>query len=398
MTESLYSIEGVVQHYAWGGTEFLPELLHRPNPSAQPWAEYWMGAHAKGPATVAPRGGSLAELISRGPAQTLGAAVANRFADRLPFLFKVLDVKEMLSIQVHPTKAAAEEGFAREEASGPERSAPDRNYRDDNHKPELGVAVTDFYLLHGFRSAAEIAATLDEVPGWAELRAPFERGGVAELYAHVMRAEQSEIDRLLGPLADSLATGEFDRSQPAFWARRAVEQYTRDGHHDRGMFSIYWFNLVHLTPGQGIFQDAGIPHAYLEGVCIELMANSDNVLRGGLTPKHIDVPELLDKTRFAAVTPERLRPVTATAGWERYPTPAPDFALWRARPDGGTTIELPAEERPSILLLLSGEVGLGGTDVTLRETARTAFVPAGQSVTLAAQVDSIVYRATVGDL
>ena len=390
---TLYPFDGVIQHYAWGGYDYLPQLLDKPNPEQQPWAELWMGAHPKGPGQLRNSEHTLDEVIAREPATLLGTAVAERFGDRLPFLLKILDVREMLSIQVHPTKEAAEKGFAQEEREGPARDAPDRNYRDDNHKPELGIALTDFYLLHGFQSEAAIGKTLTTVPGWTELRAPFEAGGTKALYAHVMRADQAEIDRLLQPLVDRLADGNFTREDPDFWVRRAVEQYTRDGHHDRGIFSIYWFNLVHLQPGEGIFQDAGIPHAYLEGCCIELMANSDNVLRGGLTPKHIDVTELLDKTRFSPVTPDILHPEAAGPDWQTYPTPAADFKLLRSAPAAGTSLIVDTQAGAAILLLLEG--ALSGDGVALDEAARTTFIAAGSTLTLEAASDSTVFLATV---
>jgi mannose-6-phosphate isomerase len=394
-TSSALPFTGVVQHYAWGGHSFLPELLNQPAPQEEPWAELWMGTHAKGPGQLEDSEDSLRDRIERHPRQLLGEEVAHRFANRLPFLFKVLDVKDMLSIQVHPTKAAAEAGFAREEADGPPRDAPDRNYRDDNHKPELGVALTDFYLLHGFRPEADIRATLGQIAEWAELEEPLNKSGVRGLYAHIMQADQQEVDRLLQPLADRLASREdLRRDEPAFWAKRAVEQYSMDGHHDRGMFSIFWFNLVHLRPGTGIFQDAGIPHAYLEGVCIELMANSDNVLRGGLTPKHIDVPELMKHTRFEAVTPQILQPAEAGNGLMTYPTPAPDFALYRAALGKGEAVQLARFTGPVMALLVEGEASFGGG--RMNTDHRTTFFPAGNQDRLIATADSILFLATVG--
>ncbi|MCP9237335.1 mannose-6-phosphate isomerase, class I [Lewinella sp. JB7] len=388
----LYPFEGVIQHYAWGGHSYLPQLLHRDNPDREPWAELWMGAHAKGPAQLRNTDQTLDELIARQPRETLGEDVARRFDDRLPFLLKILDVREMLSIQVHPTKEAAEAGFAREERDGPARDAPDRNYRDDNHKPELGVALTDFYLLHGFRDQAEIERSLQEIPGWAELLPVLSNKGTEGLYAHVMAADTATVDRLLSPLVADLQERQYTRDRPRFWAKRAVEQYTKDGHHDRGMFSIFWFNLVKLSPGQGIFQDAGIPHAYLEGVCIELMANSDNVLRGGLTPKHIDVPELMDKTRFEPVQPHLLSPVDTGKSWAYYPTPAPDFRLWVARTTSGESLEIDTTGGAAILLLMEGELR-GQSSVS--EEARTVFIPAGCQTTFTAAKDSVTYLATV---
>ena len=392
---TIYPFTGTVQHYAWGGYEYLPNFLHRNNTAHEPWAELWMGAHEKGPAELAGESRTLDQLIEEAPRRVLGPQVAERFADRLPFLFKVLDVREMLSIQVHPTKQAAEKGFAAEEESGPPRDAPDRNYRDDNHKPELGVALSDFYLLHGFRGRQAIEHSLKEVAGWTELLPVLEQDGVEGLYAHIMNADQNTVNRLLEPLDRSLQNKEFDRGDPSFWAQRAFEQYTKDGNYDRGVFSVYWFNLVHLQPGEGIFQDAGIPHAYLEGACLELMANSDNVLRGGLTPKHIDVPELMKHTRFEEVLPDKLRPEKDADGWSRYPTPAPDFELSFCDLDSGDTLALATTEGPAILLLLRGSVRIGG-QTELSEAQRTAFLPAGQNAVLTADDRSRIFRATVG--
>ena len=392
---TLYPFDGVIQHYAWGGTSFLPELLGKANADQQPWAELWMGAHAKGPGQLRGSEHTLDEVIARSPEELLGRQVADRFDGKLPFLFKILDVREMLSIQVHPTKEAAERGFAREEREGPARDAPNRNYRDDNHKPELGVAVTDFYLLHGFRAQEAIAESLRSIPGWQPLVAILSSEGVRGLYAHVMHADQATVDGYLQPLVDRLAGGSYTRDQPDFWAQRAVEQYTRDGHHDRGMFSIYWFNLVQLRPGEGIFQDAGIPHAYLEGVCIELMANSDNVLRGGLTPKHIDVPELLDKTRFEAVTPDILQATVGARGWRTYPTPAPDFRLQQAVVPAGETLTVDTSSGAAIALLLAGSVA--GDGLALDERGRTCFIAAGAQLEVTATEATTLYLATVNE-
>ena len=381
------------QHYAWGGHDYLDNLIGRPV-TDEPTAELWLGDHPKGPATLTGGNGTLAEHIGADPARHLGPKTVAQFGERLPYLLKVLDVNRMLSIQVHPDKGTAEAGFAREEARGIARTAPDRNFRDDNHKPELGVAISDFYLLHGFKSPAAIRETLRTVPGWAGLETELDAGGVAGLYEYVMRADPDTLDRLLQPLIQSLEGTDPDRSDPAFWVRRAIAEYSHDGHHDRGMFSIYWFNLVHLRPGEAIFQDAGVPHAYLEGQCIELMANSDNVLRGGLTPKHIDVNELLLNTRFDAVVPERLVP-TELAGspWQTYKTPARDFALDFRLLEAGASLTLTPKPGPTILLLWEGEADLHEPRLALNTRQRAAFIPAGEQVTLKCKTDTVIYRA-----
>jgi mannose-6-phosphate isomerase len=392
-------INGVLQHYAWGGYKYLPQLLGQLNTDQQPVAEFWMGAHPKGPATISGTSKTLEKAIEAGPVDMLGEAVAHRFEGKLPFLFKVLDVREMLSIQVHPTKEAAEAGFAYEELHGPPINAPNRNYRDNNHKPELGVALTDFYLLHGFRPIAEIHRMCRYVPSWSQLIPILQKSGVEGLYRHVMEADQEYINQLLQPIVDGLGPKlDHGREYPAFWTHRAVERYSKDGHHDRGIFSLYWLNIVHLRPGEGIFQDAGIPHAYLQGVCIELMANSDNVLRGGLTPKHIDVPELLKHTSCEPVHPNILLPSDEDddGSWKHYYTPAPDFSLSVAELNGGGYLFVDTSEGPCILFLHKGSISGIRVDFELNRRQRTAFIPAGLRVDFQAEENTVVYRANVG--
>ncbi|MFK8162899.1 MAG: mannose-6-phosphate isomerase, class I [Lewinella sp.] len=392
-----FLISGVLQHYAWGGYDYIANLLGRQNPDQKPTAELWLGAHPRGAAQIIDSPLNLAEAIAADPIGLLGEEVASRFNNQLPFLFKVLDVREMLSIQVHPTKAAAEAGFAREEAAGIDRTAPHRNYRDDNHKPELGVALTDFYLLHGFKPKKDIQRLLRVIPGWEVLIPVLEEQGVPGLYEYVMSADQPTIDLLAKGAVDSLGPKSEDGKEGmAYWTHRAIEQYSKDGHHDRGIFSIWWMNIVHLHPGEAIFQDAGIPHAYLEGVCLELMANSDNVLRGGLTPKHIDVKELLTHTVTSPIKPALLLPNISNDNWERYPTPSPDFALYRAALRIGEDLEIDTTEGgPLILFLLEGK--LASPTITLTSRRRAAFVPAGQIINfLAYEKDTVVYRAGIG--
>jgi mannose-6-phosphate isomerase len=392
-------LDGVLQHYAWGGYKYLPQLLGQLNTTQQPVAELWMGAHPKGPSRISGTGKTLQTAIESRPVDMLGEAVAHRYSSKLPFLFKILDVRDMLSIQVHPNKEGAEAGFAHEEINGPEITAPNRNYRDDNHKPELGVALTDFYLLHGFRSLTEIHRMCRYVPGWSGLIAILQKSGVEGLYQHVMEADQTTVDGLLQPIIDGLGPKlDHGREYPAFWTHRAVERYSKDGHHDRGIFSLYWFNIVHLRPGEGIFQDAGTPHAYLQGTCIELMANSDNVLRGGLTPKHIDVPELLKHISCEPVYPKILNPNDGEEGtvWKHYPTPAPDFSLSVAEQKEDDYLSVDTTSGPSILFLHKGSISGEREDFELNRRQRIAFIPAGLRINFEVGEDTVIYRAEVG--
>ena len=357
---AVYRLRGCVQHYAWGGTQYLPDLLQSENPQQEPWAEYWLGIHPKGPAQVLlPEGEMrLDEFLDQHP-EILQGGVSSEFA-RLPFLLKILDVRSMLSIQLHPNRERARAGYEREEALGIPRLAPHRSYKDENHKPEVMVALSDFWLLHGFRAEAEIKQTLEEIPAWQSLQSVMEEGGIPALYRTVMEASQSEIDAWLKPLYEDLRQrNDLSENQAEYWAWQAFEQYTRDGHFDRGIFSIYWFNLVKVKAGEGIFQDAGVPHAYLRGVNVELMANSDNVLRGGLTPKHIDVPELLANIHAESVHPQIISGEELATGVRQYPVPVPDFQLSRVLITPGQQISL-QNPRAAITLVLAGKIEING--------------------------------------
>lgn len=330
----LLALRGAIRHSDWGGTAFIPSLLNIENKEQRPFAELWIGAHHTDPSQVQFDNFEIGldQLIEKAPQQILGKPVIEKFGPRLPYLFKVLDAREMLSIQVHPSKTQADEGFARENAASIPMSAPNRNYKDDNHKPEVHVALTDFWMLHGFRPGKEIEKLITEIPEFQELKSDYAQHGLRGLYETVMTMEHSRVSRILEKLLQRLRpryeAGELNKDQPSFWAVRAADNFPLpDGHRDRGIFSIYLLNLLHLEPGQGTFQDASVPHAYLLGTTIELMANSDNVLRGGLTRKHIAVEELLNTLRFEAGRPEILTG-TAVSSTERiYQTPSPDFQL-----------------------------------------------------------------------
>lgn len=394
---NLLPLKGTLQHYAWGGRTYLPKLLGQP-PSDQPCAELWMGDHPRGMAQVQTDEGllPLGELLQQHP-EYLGTASVEQFGPRLPFLFKVLDVEEMLSIQSHPTKEQALAGFAEENELGIPLDAPHRNFKDDNHKPEAMVALTEFWLLHGFRTAEQIRSLLSEVPEFQALQAPFERSGIYLLYKTIMEWPQEVVDAHLRPLAERLRLAEgLTPSSPDFWAARAFEQYPgQDGQgYDRGVFSIYLLNLVGLLPGQGIYQGAGIPHAYLQGVNVELMANSDNVFRGGLTPKHVDVPQLLKHLSFEPVVPKVIQGEPQSAAEWAYPTPAEDFQLSRIALPEGASYESPAAATAQIALLLSGEAELSTGQVFRRGEA--FFVPAGTAYRLTARREVAIYRASAG--
>ncbi|HEU0228862.1 MAG TPA: mannose-6-phosphate isomerase, class I [Arachidicoccus soli] len=329
--DTIFLLKGKVQNYAWGGTDFIAQLLNLENKEKKPIAEYWMGAHPSASSTIFMNNEevSLNEIINKNPDKYIGAKVNQKFGE-LPYLFKILDVKEMLSIQVHPSKTEAEKGFDAEEEAGILITDTKRNYKDRNHKPEVMVALSEFWLLHGFLTRERLSAVLQSIPEFQTLIPIFEKDGYKALYREVMEMPQSEVDKLLEPLVQrELKSQTNDKSQPGFWVTKLYKNHSGDKFEkiDRGIFSIYLFNIVKAMPGDAVFQGAGVPHAYLEGQNVELMANSDNVLRGGLTPKHVDVPELLKHTTFEGIIPSIMQGEVMENKEKNYPCPIPDFGI-----------------------------------------------------------------------
>ncbi|MFT4023022.1 MAG: mannose-6-phosphate isomerase, class I [Flavihumibacter sp.] len=393
----VFALEGKVQHYQWGGFTFLPALLSKENVHRQPFAEYWLGAHAQAPAVIA--GGTDLHRLLTGNPSLLGHAVAAQFG-RLPYLLKILDVKDMLSIQLHPTRPEAVKGFAAENAAGIPLSASHRNYKDDNHKPEVMVALGDFYLLHGFRPVYAMKQILQSVPELQFLLPVFGEGDYQRLYATVMELPAASVNDHLQPLLDRIVplynSNSLSKDNPDFWAARAALTFNQGGQIDRGIFSVYLLNLVYLGKGEGIFQDAGILHAYLEGQNVELMANSDNVLRGGLTPKHIDVPELMKHVRFEPVIPAPLQPTPVNAHESAYITPAPDFELHIIQLGAADSYHLEAKTT-DILIVLAGDLVAAEGDLPGIACAKgdSLLLLDGAGLRLQSAEGATIFKATV---
>ncbi|EBA5292596.1 mannose-6-phosphate isomerase, partial [Salmonella enterica] len=281
-----------VQNYAWGSKTALTELYGIANPQQQPMAELWMGAHPKSSSRITTANGetvSLRDAIEKNKTAMLGEAVANRFGE-LPFLFKVLCAAQPLSIQVHPNKRNSEIGFAKENAAGIPMDAAERNYKDPNHKPELVFALTPFLAMNAFREFSDIVSLLQPVAGAHSAIAHFLQAPNAErlsqLFASLLNMQGEEKTRALAVLKAALNSQQGEPWQTI----RVISEYYPD---DSGLFSPLLLNVVKLNPGEAMFLFAETPHAYLQGVALEVMANSDNVLRAGLTPKYIDIPELV---------------------------------------------------------------------------------------------------------
>lgn len=395
--QKIFPLRGAVQHYDWGGFDFIPDLIGKDNPEQKPYAELWMGAHLLAPSQIVQQNSSVSldKFILQSPKVALGEKVIQHFGNSLPYLFKVLDVREMLSIQAHPTKAQAEQGFKRENDQGIPLNAPNRTYRDNNHKPEIMVALTDFWLLHGFRPIVDIERAFQEIPEFAPLAPFFKDRDLQRLYRSVMEIPQSDVDDLLEPLLERLAKEEpTDQKSPDYWALRAAQDHPRkDGGFDRGIFSIYLLNIVHLFPGEGIYQGAGVPHAYMDGVNVELMSSSDNVFRGGLTTKHMDVPELLKSLVFESVTPQILQGEQISATERVYFTPAPDFELSEITISESEVHTNPNVYAPEIFIVLDGEADVNQTETFNR--GEIFLVLPGASYEISAREPTILYKATV---
>jgi len=378
MSPPVLVLENPIQNYAWGSRTAIAELLGRPTPSERPEAELWIGAHPKAPSRIAePAGlGTLDAAIQDDPVGLLGADVCDRFGNELPFLFKVLAAAEPLSIQAHPNQEQARGGWNRENAEGIPLDAPRRNYRDPNHKPELVCALTPFVALKGFRPLDETVRALEPLarPELKDVLGRLARESNATalraLFARLMTLEPEERAPILKRAAAEAARRSSD---PAWrWVKRLLEKYPQD----LGALAPLYLNLVALEPGEALFLAAGELHAYLEGTALEIMANSDNVLRGGLTPKHVDVQELMATLVFEAQEAAVLKPEAPGPGESSFVTPAREFELGFVELTPGRAF-LAAGGRLEILLQLSGSTRLKADG---RETAldqgRTVLVPA----------------------
>jgi mannose-6-phosphate isomerase len=395
-------ISGKVLHYAWGGYYYIPKLLNIPVKKGETYAEFWLGAHDRGSAELKSsleNPVSLRDYIESFPNQTLGEKVAVTYG-RLPYLLKVLDVKDMLSIQVHPTKEDAQVAYDAENERGIELVSPLRNFKDNNHKPELMLALSEFWLLHGFKMPKALQQILRKIPELHFLVPIFGGENYKKLYRHVMEMPQMQVDRHLKTLLDRIIphyqAGKLNKDDEDFWAARAALSYSKDGRIDRGIFSIYFLNLLHLQPGQAIFQDAGLPHAYLEGQNVEIMSNSDNVLRGGLTPKHVDVPELLKHVRFESTIPKIISGRPEKSQRIVYPTPARDFELSRLEILKDRSASL-LSHSIEIFLVFSGSVEVSENNANSFERnkgeAWVSFDQAGFEIR--ALEDAVIYQASI---
>ena len=373
----MQKLNNSLQNYAWGSKTALTELYGIANPQGLPMAELWMGAHPKSPSTVEINGvtRSLRDVINDDQASVLGKAVADRFGE-LPFLFKVLCADQALSIQVHPSKSAAEAGFARENAAGIPLSAAERNYKDANHKPELVYALTPFQAMNGFREMHELVSLLEPVAGAHPQIAHFlenaNEASLAKLFATLLSLKGDAKSLALGVLKSALNSREGEPWQ-------TIKLIAHDYPDDTGLFSPLLLNVITLQPGQAMFLFAETPHAYLKGVALEVMANSDNVLRAGLTPKFIDIPELMANLKFEAKPAATLLTQPKQQGDTlNFPIPVEDFAF--AIHALSATPQSLAQQSAALLFCIEGQavVEKSGEQLVLKP-GESCFIAASES-------------------
>ncbi len=385
---SIAKLHNPIQTYAWGSRTGMADFLGWPSPAAEPQAELWMGAHPRAPSEVEIDGRrvSLGEVIADHPRQVLGAA-AERFGGRLPFLFKVLAAGRALSIQAHPDLRQAADGYRREDALGIARDAAERNYRDANHKPEVLCAVTPFAALRGFRPPAAIRDRMRRL-GLLELlpeaREALAAGDLGRFFKAYMSLPPARLDGVL-----ARATGSAGDDRAGFWVRKLERQFPGD----RGVLAPLFLHLLELAPGEAIFTGPGVLHSYLEGVGIELMANSDNVVRGGLTVKHVDLRELLRLLRFES-SPPRLLASSTAGGARHFETVAGEFALAVLEVTPEAACQAPGGE-VEILLCARGEGTIRSTGDPLAFSRGDSLLVPAAAGSYRIEGSTTLYRAGV---
>lgn len=391
-------MKNTIQEYAWGSVDAIAELLGMDNTEGKPLAELWMGAHRRGPSLLIDGDDeiSIREYINKDQESILGKETARKYGG-LPFLFKVLAAGSPLSIQVHPDKKQAEEGFVRENNERIPLDAFNRNYKDNNHKPEIICALTEFWAMRGFRREEEILARFEalDIPVFRNtvetLRAESGSSHAIESFFNALISLEGGKKRtFIRELREAVLQKKGAEYQ---WVLRLLEKYPDDA----AAAAPLYLNLVKLMPGQAMYLDAGELHAYLDGLGMELMASSDNVLRGGLTPKYIDRDELKKIVKFEGMEPEILTARAAGGNLEVYSTPSHEFELSRIVLSLNKNSYKPSlENKVQILFITEGavEVQMNGEKTLKAVRGESLFVPSGAD-SWKIEGEAVLYRASI---
>ena len=438
----IHRLAPLVQQYPWGSAEYIPRFLGVENPAQEPWAELWMGAHPRAPSRLVGHKENLLQWIAADPERVLGKKILERYGTNLPFLFKLLAAAEPLSIQCHPNREQAEEGYKRENDAGIPLDSPQRNYRDSNHKPEILLAILPCTALCGFRPVSVSRRIFEKIlPSAPLLEKPvalLKEGKLKDFFLSLFSMPRPEIGECIRRVRDRLRksfgtdteglyktkgegsiggsggkTGVLSSEEDiAYWFLQLSSWYPDDP----GSFAPFYLNLIRLEPNEALYLGAGVLHGYLEGFGVELMANSDNVLRGGLTSKHVDLVELLRIVEFSPQEPNIIQPrrknlrTRKGEGWEDlYPTPASEFLLSILRfqnvEQGEALLHTPIPG-PQILLCGEGSIRIQGESGSIKGCEKNSIsvdVKKGDSVFVEAAVENclisgtgVLYRAQGG--
>jgi mannose-6-phosphate isomerase len=394
-------LENRIQEYSWGSNSFIPKLLGELSPAKRPMAEMWMGTHPGGPSMAVYKNERvpLEKLIGENPSGILGDSIARKFSNRLPFLFKVIAMARPLSMQAHPNREQAKAGFLRENMGKKPMDRGDRNYRDDNHKPELICALRPLWALKGFRDAEEIIDIMErlgvdaELPAAEILRKQPGAEGLRGFFIALMDIERDRRQNLFGGIVAKIEDSGL--SSPEYeWIKRLSREYPGD----MGVISPLFLNLVRLHPTGAMYIHPGELHSYLEGAGLELMANSDNVIRGGLTYKHIDPPELISILDFNPRIPDILTPEGIDGPEKFYPVSAEEFMLSVISLRGkGETYESRGSRGAEIMICTDGDARvtyIGHDEILEFRRGMSIFIPASVERYLI-RGETIIYRASV---
>lgn len=398
--KKIFTLHNTVQTYNWGSRKFISQLLGNTSPSGRPEAELWMGAHPNAPSFFisGKKRISLLDYINKNPDTVLGKETAGKFNNKLPFLFKVLAADKPLSIQAHPNKSQADQGFQRENNMGIPVNARNRLYKDNNHKPEIICALTPFTALNGFMPIDKIVGLLEPVKSkplnsfLTHLKQNRNESGLMNFFKSVMTCDLNRKNRIVKDIFQFTETRGNDDPR-----NKWIISLNREYPGDIGIISMFFLNFINLNPGEAMFLPACQFHSYINGAGIELMANSDNVLRGGLTPKHIDIPELLKIIEFKTSDVQKIRPVINKNHEKVYTTPAEEFLLISIALDPNTLYTSDKKRSVEILLCIDGE-----PIITEFPSGEKTTLKKGTSVLIPADLDyytieepAYIFKATV---
>jgi len=331
--KKIFKLRNQIRNYAWGSKTYISHLQGKDEISEEPQAELWMGTHPQSPSRIMINGKeeSLLKVISEDPRKMLGEKTAGNFNNELPFLFKILAAASPLSIQAHPNKKQAERGFNLENIQGISLHSSERNYIDNNHKPELICALTSFEAMCGFQPIKDIVERIkylkleDQIPGIIELDINSSAANLKKIFSTLLRTPEEIQTKCIGVLINRITKLEPRNENDKLifkWISKLAAIYPKD----MGVFLPLFLNVIKLKLGEGLFIDAGILHSYLNGCGVEIMANSDNVLRGGLTSKKVDIPELIKTLKFEESGLKKIKPKIVNNEYI-YHTSAREFQL-----------------------------------------------------------------------